>query len=97
MSDSYHNELVNLGYAQGYRDGERKGRADAIEECFSKIEDRFNDDTTVSFDLPIEEILGEEIDVDDFCMLAEEIVQQYKSLIFQKLREAKEQLKSQKT
>lgn len=32
MSDSYHNELINLGYAQGYRDGERKGRADAIDE-----------------------------------------------------------------
>lgn len=71
-------------------------KADAIEECFLKIEERFNDDTTVSFDLPIEEILGEDVDVDDFCMLAEEIVQQYKSLIFQKLREAKKQLKEQK-
>lgn len=69
--------------------------ADTIDECFAKIEERLNDTTTVSFDLPVEEILGEDIDMDDFIMLAEEIVQEYKSLVFSKLREAKKQLKEQ--
>lgn len=71
-------------------------RSEVIEECFKKIEQRLNDDTEVSFDLPVEEVLGENIDMDDFLMLAERIVQEYKRLIFSKLREAKYQLKEQK-
>lgn len=68
-------------------------RAEVIEEVFGKIEERLNDSTTVTFDLPVEDVLGEDVDMDDFLMLAEEIVQEYKNLIFSKLRQAKEQLK----
>lgn len=73
-----------------------KVRAEAIDECFNKIEQRLNDDTEISFDLPVEEVLGNDVDMDDFLMLAEEIVQKYKGLIFSKLKEAKHQLKEQK-
>lgn len=71
-------------------------RAEAIDECFNKIKQRLNDDTEISFDLPVEEVLGNDVDMDDFLMLAEEIVQKYKGLIFSKLKEAKHQLKEQK-
>ena len=70
---------------------DEKVRADERAKVFKIIEERLNDDTTITFDLPVEEILGDDIDMDDFLMLAEEIVQQYKSLIFSKLREANEQ------
>ena len=39
MSDSYLNEFVNIGYAQGYRDGELKGRADALGEVATRLEE----------------------------------------------------------
>lgn len=81
------------GYNKGYEEKCLKVRAEAIAECFKKIEQRLNDDTEISFDLPVEEVLGEDIDMDDFMMLAEEILQEYKRLIFSKLREANYQLK----
>lgn len=68
-------------------------RADVIEEVFRKIEERLNDNTTVTFDLPVEDVLGEDVDMDDFIMLAEKIVEEYKKLIFNKLKQAKKQLK----
>lgn len=37
MSDSHLNDFANTGYAQGYKDGERKGRADAIEEFYNRL------------------------------------------------------------
>lgn len=96
--------MYQLGYEKGKADKEKELqglndlgalyseiRADERAKVFKIIEERLNDDTTITFDLPIEEKLGEDIDVYDFLMLAEEIVQQYKSLIFSKLREAKEQ------
>ena len=78
---------------QGYEHFVKQIRAEVIEEVFGKIEERLNDSTTVTFDLPVEDVLGEDVDMDDFLMLAEEIVQEYKNLIFSKLRQAKEQLK----
>lgn len=79
-------------------DAEIKGqvRSEVIEEVFGKIEERLNDSTTVTFDLPVEDVLGDDVDMDDFLMLAEEIVQEYKNLIFSKLKQAKKQLKEQK-
>lgn len=78
------------------KDYEDEIRAAAIDECFKKIEQRLNDDTEISFDLPVEEVLGDDVDVNGFLMLAEEIVQKYKGLIFSKLKEAKHQLKEEK-
>lgn len=70
-------------------------RVEAIDECFNKIEQRLNDDTEISVNIPIEEVLGDDVDVNGFLMLAEAIVQKYKGLIFNKLKEAKHQLKEQ--
>ena len=47
----------------------------------SALIDRFDDATIeIKMDLPIQEILGEDVDIEDFFMLAQEIVQQYRKL-----------------
>lgn len=78
------------------KEHDAKVRADAIDECFKKIEQNLHDNTEISLNLPVEEVLGDDVDVDGFLMLAEVIVQKYKGLIFSKLKKAKHQLKEQK-
>ena len=41
------------------------------------------DDTgiQITFDLPVEEILGEDVDIDDFTMLVQDAIRAYKKLV----------------
>ena len=87
--------LAEERYTELLAGHDKQIRTEVIEEVFGKIEERLNDSTTITFDLPVEEVLGEDVDIDDFIMLAEEIVQEYKNLIFSKLKQAKKQLKEQ--
>ena len=49
--------------------------ADALVDCFE------NKGVQIIFDLPIEEVLGEDIDLDDFAMLVQDAVQVYKKMV----------------
>lgn len=43
---------------------------------------KFNDKgIQITFDLPVEEILGEDVDIDDFTILVQGAIQAYKNLI----------------
>lgn len=47
----------------------------------SALIEKFDDATIeIKMDLPIQEILGEDVDIEDFFMLAQEIVQQYRKM-----------------
>lgn len=35
----------------------------------------------ITFDLPVEEILGDDVDIDDFAMLVQDAVQVYKNMV----------------
>lgn len=47
----------------------------------SALIEKFDDATIeIKMDLPIQEILGEDVDIEDFFMLVQEIVQQYRKM-----------------
>lgn len=44
--------------------------------------EKFNDTgIQITFDLPVEEILGEEVDIDDFSMLVQDAIQAYRKMV----------------
>lgn len=65
-----------------------KGRVDAINEIEEKLN---NTGTEIIFDLPVEEILGEDIDLDDFAMLVQDAVQVYRKMVLGVLKQLKQQ------
>ena len=43
---------------------------------------KFNDTgIQITFDLPVEEILGADIDIDDFTMLVQDVIQSYRKMV----------------
>lgn len=65
-----------------------QGRADAINEVEEKLN---NTGAEIIFNLPVEEILGEDIDLDDFAMLVQDAVQVYRKMVLGVLKQLKEQ------
>ena len=48
----------------------------------SALLQKFNDSgIQITFDLPVEEILGEDVDMDDFTMLVQDVIQAYKKMV----------------
>lgn len=48
----------------------------------SALLQKFNDTgIQITFDLPVEEILGEDVDIDDFTMLVQDAIRAYKNMI----------------
>ena len=48
----------------------------------SALLQKFNDTgIQITFDLPVEEILGENVDIDDFTMLVQDAIQAYKNMV----------------
>lgn len=48
----------------------------------SALLQKFNDTgIQITFDLPVEEILGEDVDIDDFAMLVQDAIQSYKNMV----------------
>lgn len=48
----------------------------------SALLQKFNDSgIQITFDLPVEEILGEDVDIDDFAMLVQDAIQAYKNMV----------------
>ena len=47
------------------------------------------DDTgiQITFDLPVEEILGDNVDIDDFTMLVQDAIQAYKNMVMGTIKE----------
>lgn len=71
----------------------------------SALLEKFNDTgIQITFDLPVEEILGEDVDIDDFTMLVQDAIQAYKNLVIGTIKDmptaydaekVNEQIKSQ--
>ena len=40
----------------------------------------------ITFDLPVEEILGEDVDIDDFSMLVQDAIQAYKKMVIDTIK-----------
>ena len=40
-----------------------------------------NKNVQITFDLPVEEVLGEDVDLDDFAMLVQDAIQAYKKMV----------------
>ena len=40
-----------------------------------------NKNVQITFDLPVEEVLGEDVDLDDFAMLMQDAIQAYKKMV----------------
>lgn len=63
-------------------------RADAIDEVKNALN---NKSVQITFDLPVEELLGEGVDLDDFAMLVQDAVQVYRKMVLGVLEQLKEQ------
>ena len=46
-----------------------------------------NKNIQITFDLSVEEILGEDVDLDDFAMLVQDAIQSYKKLVIDTIKE----------
>ena len=54
----------------------------------SKLLKAFNNkNVQITFDLPVEEVLGEDVDLDDFTMLVRDAIQSYKKLVIDTIKE----------
>ena len=40
----------------------------------------------ITFDLPVEEVLGEDVDLDDFAMLVQDAIQAYKKMVIDTIK-----------
>ncbi len=50
--------------------------------------EKFNDTSVqITFDLPVEEMLGEDVDIDDFTMLVTDAIQAYKKMVIGVIKE----------
>lgn len=50
------------------------------------IEKFKNKNIQIAFDLPVEEILGQDVDLDDFSMLMQDAIQAYKKMVIDTIR-----------
>ena len=51
------------------------------------IEKFNNTGIQITFDLPVEEVLGEDVDIDDFAMLVQDAIQSYKKMVIGVIQE----------
>ena len=53
----------------------------------SKLIKAFNNkNVQITFDLPVEEVLGEDVDLDDFAMLVQDAIQAYKKMVIDAIK-----------
>ena len=53
----------------------------------SGLIDAFNNkNVQITFDLPVEEVLGEDVDLDDFAMLVQDAIQAYKKMVIDTIK-----------
>lgn len=45
-----------------------------------------NKNIQITFDLPVEEVLGEDVDLDDFAMLVQDAIQAYKKMVIDTIK-----------
>ena len=45
-----------------------------------------NKKVQITFDLPVEEVLGEDVDLDDFAMLVQDAIQAYKKMVIDTIK-----------
>ena len=45
-----------------------------------------NKNVQITFDLPVEEVLGEDVDLDDFAMLVQDAIQVYKKMVIDTIK-----------
>lgn len=79
---------IKTGCSKWLDEHDAKIRAAAIDEIEEKLN---NTGAEIIFNLPVEEILGEDIDLDDFAMLVQDAVQVYRKMVLGVLKQLKEQ------
>ena len=53
----------------------------------SELLNEFNEkNIQITFDLPVEEVLGEDVDLDDFAMLVQDAIQAYKKMVIDTIK-----------
>ena len=53
----------------------------------SDLLNEFNEkNIQITFDLPVEEVLGEDVDLDDFAMLVQDAIQAYKKMVIDTIK-----------
>lgn len=45
-----------------------------------------NKNVQITYDLPVEEVLGEDVDLDDFAMLVQDAIQAYKKMVIDTIK-----------
>lgn len=45
-----------------------------------------NKNIQITFDLPVEEVLGEDVDLDDFAMLVQDAIQSYRKMVIDTIK-----------
>ena len=49
-----------------------------------------NKNVQITFDLPVEEVLGEDVDLDDFSMLVQDAIQVYKKMVIDTIENSRQ-------
>lgn len=53
----------------------------------SDLLNEFNEkNIQITFDLPVEEVIGEDVDLDDFAMLVQDAIQAYKKMVINTIK-----------
>lgn len=68
------------------REVEKMAKAEAIDDAIKVLNSK---SVQIIFDLPVEEVLGEDVDLDDFAMLMQDAIQVYRKMVFGTLEQLK--------
>lgn len=69
-----------------------KGYNKAVDDMIKVLNSK---SVEITFDLPVEEILGEDVDLDDFAMLVQDAIQAYRKMVFGTLEQLKDRCKDE--
>lgn len=67
---------------------DKQVREKAIDEVLKALNKK---GVEITFDLPVEDVLGEDIDIDDFSMLLQDAIQVYRKMVIGTIEQLKEQ------
>ena len=72
-------EIVNQ-VAEEYKSNDDLISRSGLLECFKK------NGVEITFDLPVEELLGKDVDIDDFTMLVQDAIQAYRKMVIDTIK-----------
>lgn len=84
MPDATKKKIINLLYEQ-LTGADKNSMSDLIRR--SALLHAFNNTgIQITFDLPVEELLGEDVDIDDFTMLMQDAINAYKKMVIDTIK-----------